>query len=109
MHGLVGVHIPSENRATKRFDSQFNNDTTTVNFTRDNSDLSSLIYLTAFILHDQYGSAPEHKYYHTSGALLDTSFTGQRPVIGEGFHFMVLASPFEKWEKVPAHVKRYNP
>jgi serine/threonine protein kinase len=80
-----------------------------VHSTEDSLNLSSLLYLIAFILHNEYGSDEQKKYYHTPGALLDTTFTGQCPIIGEGHHFTVLVSPFEKWERVSAYVKRYNP
>src|SRR5690349_8463736 len=107
MFHLPGVEIPHGDRS-RRFDSYRDYTTSCVHSTRDASGLSSLLCLIAFILSDEYGSSRRKKYFHAPGALLDASFTGQRPIIGAGYHFTVFTSPFEQWEKVSDHVKRYN-
>jgi serine/threonine protein kinase len=106
---LPGVYIPSENLAPSRSHPRPSDITSRENSPEDRSDLSPFLYLIALILHDAYGSEKQEKYYHTPGALMDTSFTGQRPIIGEGHHFTVFSSPFEDWDNASAHVKRYNP
>jgi serine/threonine protein kinase len=106
---LPGVYISSETLGPSRYYSRPGEGSSRAYAPENCSDLSPFLSLLAFILHDKYGGDKQNKYYHTPGALLDTSFTGQRPIIGEGHHFTVFGSPFEKWENVPAHVKRYNP
>ena len=41
-------------------------------------------------------------------ALNDVYFTGQRPIVGIGHHFVVYASPFGKQDKVPERVAKAN-
>lgn len=45
-------------------------------------------------------------FFSGACAMNDAQFTGQRPIVGVGHHFVVYASPFAKLDDVPARVAR---
>ena len=107
---LPGVYLPSQNRAASslRQPASTASQASQASTARP-AQVSALLQILKFYIYDANHEDNDKKYFHTPMAFLDVSFTGQRPIIGEGHHFTVFASPYHKDDKPPPRCKRYNP
>ena len=110
---LPGVHVPEQSNSTTTtttlaVDTPQRSTGTTRTLTEPN--VTPFLRIVSIWLDSVSDADPEKRLINLAVAVYDGPLTIKRPIIGEGCHFTVFASPFESVDDRPAKVVRlgYN-